>query len=155
MQTNKHVHVTYSDYKAMLHEIIRQMAVDGWHPDIVCGPLRGGLAPAVYISHFYQITMVPLTDLHIPHEFTNASILDDLFKNRHVLMIDDICDSGKTFDYLSKIIGTTPYNTCKFAALHFNLGQDLFTLDYWGDEINKLEDPRWVIYPWEEWWKNV
>ena len=41
-------------------------------------------------------------------------------------------------------------NNLKVACLHYNIGQDLFDPDFYQFEINKDEDPRWIIYPWEK-----
>ena len=27
-----------------------------------------------------------------------------------------------------------------------------FEVDYIGDIVNKIDDPQWVVFPWEEWW---
>ena len=37
--------------------------------------------------------------------------------------------------------------------LEANVSQDKFEADYVGREISRAEDARWVIFPYEEWWK--
>ena len=39
----------------------------------------------------------------------------------------------------------------KFAALIDNLPSD-FVVEYNGVEINKEENPEWIVFPYEEWW---
>jgi hypothetical protein len=35
-----------------------------------------------------------------------------------------------------------------------NTASNFKDVDYCGTEINKLETPAWVVFPWENWWEN-
>jgi len=108
----------------------------GWH-DVVClvdtlceaiddhltitsvhGISRGGLIPAVMVSHKMNI---PYVDT--PTEST--------------LIIDDICDSGKTLKDL---------NALSTATLYYKPHTSCYTPTIWGDTHDGDE---WISFPWE------
>jgi hypoxanthine phosphoribosyltransferase len=94
--------------------------------DGIYGLSRGGLIPAVMISHKLDIPwVVPL--------FNKA-------KSKNTLIIDDICDSGNT---LQNWIN----NGFKTATLHFKPHTSCCMPALWS---NTHEGDEWIIYPWEE-----
>ena len=171
---------TYYEYEHMisdLNSIYRQMAKDSWKPDVILGIARGGLIPAVHASHWWD---VPLMTCHVSlrdHKKTDlpSEIWRYLERKQNILVIDDICDSGETLEYLAGYylsntleylpgyclsnigIGTEfesekqeAMSHLKTAVLIHNEGQKLFDPNYYGTLINKVENPTWIVYPWEE-----
>ena len=78
--------------------------------------------------------------------------------------MDDINDSGKTLnwiksDWRSSAMPTDPKwqndmifgNNVRTACLIEN-GPSEFSCDYAGMQINKIDNPQWIVFPWEEWW---
>lgn len=96
----------------------------------VTGLPRGGLIPAVMVSH----------KLGIP--FKNFNELSPLtwWKTRDssILVVDDICDSGKTLQYVQ------PYYTT--ATLHYKPEVSSILPDIYSESISKND---WIVYPWE------
>ena len=43
--------------KTWVHDIIRAMNHDGFRPDYIVGLTRGGLVPAVMLSHYLNVPM--------------------------------------------------------------------------------------------------
>jgi len=39
------------------------------------------------------------------------------------------------------------------AVMINNEASDFTDVDYVGLNINKLEEPIWCVFPWEEWWR--
>ena len=91
----------------------------------VAGVPRGGLIPAVMLSHKLGIDYTPFNHLQ---EY-----------NDEVLIVDDISDSGETLTQ----IGVKGYRT---ATLCFRYSTQ-YTPDYYGEEI---DNDRWIVFPWEE-----
>ena len=91
----------------------------------VYGPPRGGLIPAVYLSH----------ELGVPLIVKPEKI------NKHTLIVDDIYDTGRTMDRITK--------AHKYFAV--------CVLWYNGDTKGKLlvqyknikVENQWIIFPWE------
>lgn len=142
-------HISYSsdDLINGVNHIARQITLDDWRPDIIVGVLRGGIVPASYLSHWFDC---PLISVH--HINKTLMVIDHDFiqSNANVLVVDDIADSGFTLrqvvDCLKEKLDDS---TVKSAVLHYNLGQDLFEVDYYHKEINSVENPCWITYPWE------
>lgn len=110
----------YLDYEMYLVAIdkIAEKAKE-WKVDSVWGIPRGGLVPAVYLSHRL---CVPL----------DAHLVSD-----RCLLVDDIADSGKTLEEVCA-------HYYKTATIFWHK-DSIFTPDFWVYE--KLED--WVVFPWE------
>jgi xanthine phosphoribosyltransferase len=165
--------------------IVTQMYHDNWRPDYIVGVTRGGLIPAVLMSHYTGIKMhtldVRLRDAdHGPESngwmsedaFGYVSVTDrddvwskatsDPSKRKKILILDDINDTGATFNWIKNDwrSGCMPddeswkdvwNNNVRFAAIIDNVPSE-FELDYTSIEINKAEDPAWIVFPFEEWW---
>ena len=95
------------------------------------------------------------------------SAASDLLENgtyKEILLVDDINDSGATFNWIMEDWrrGCFPSddswdevwnNNVKFAVLVDNLASKCAVkMDYAGMEINKAEEDVWVDFPWEDWW---
>ena len=80
----------------------------------------------------------------------NLSVLEKAFAfQKKILIIDDINDSGATFQYILDNFGKHD-ERIRFAAL-INNKPSKVKVDYHGYEINKEEAPAWIVFPWEEW----
>ena len=163
--------VSNTEFKGMLISITRQMARDHWRPDYIVGLTRGGLQPAVMLSHYLDVPMhtlnVSLRDSTTGPE-SNLWMAEDAFgcysAPKNILIVDDINDSGATLNWImedwqsgcfpsgqrwSELWGTN----VRFAVLVDNLAsQCVREVDYCGLEINKAEEDVWVEFPYEEWW---
>lgn len=154
---------TYYDLDNGVNEIARQMVLKKWRPDHIVGVLRGGIIPAVYLSHWFDCNMSAINwstrDGKVIGNDGIKVAVDLLTNNKKVLLVDDICDTGLTLEQIVNQIGAKLTkskrekmikNNLKVACLHHNIGQDLFDPDFYQFEINKDEDPRWIFYPWEK-----
>lgn len=87
----------------------------------------------------------------------------DSYKN--ILIVDDINDTGATFNWIKEDwrSGCMPrdpswddaiwHHNVRFAVLTNNLASNA-DIDYYCWEVNKAEEDCWLVYPWEEFWKN-
>lgn len=95
------------------------------------------------------------------------SAASDLLENgtyKEILIVDDINDSGATFNWIMEDWRSSCFpdddswdevwnNNVKFAVLVDNQASKCdVKMDYSGMEINKEENDVWVDFPWEEWW---
>jgi len=103
----------------ILHDNILESGKEFTH---ICGIPRGGLTPAIMLSHKMGIPYHSLSERH-PHNET--------------LFVDDICDSGETLQNLYE------YYT---AVLHYKPHTSKYEPRYYAC---KFESDDWIVYPWE------
>jgi hypoxanthine phosphoribosyltransferase len=103
---------------------------------------------------------------YVPKDLTvieNAGRSDPAFK-KNILIVDDINDTGSTLnwiqeDWRSGCLPDDPAwdnvfgNNVRFAVLINNEASKFKDVDYVGLHINKMEEPIWCVFPWEEWWR--
>jgi len=135
--------------KFPIKNIFRQLVESKIDFDLVVGVARGGLVPAVAISHFLD---VPLGVVFYSAREDNKSqkslvihgTLGKLTKHTNILVVDDIADTGKTLEDIRDCWGK--YLNLRFATLHWKLSSKIKP-DFYGAEI--ANDAPWITYPWE------
>ena len=173
------VYYDYAQIEAWVNKISFQMYKDAWRPDYIVGLTRGGLIPAVIMSNTLGIPMetlkVSLRDSDSESE-SNLWMAEDAYgyggthdgmpiideyKQKNILIVDDINDTGATLDWIIKdwqagCLPNSPHwstvwgNNVRFAVLIDNLSSNFSRkVDYYGTEINKSERDVWIVYPWE------
>jgi hypoxanthine phosphoribosyltransferase len=154
--------------KSWIHDIIRAMNADGWRPDYIVGLTRGGLVPATMLSHYLDVPMhtlkVSLRD-DVDGPESNLWMAEDAFNmTKEILIVDDINDTGATLNWIredwqssclpdSKDWKLVWGNNVRTAVMINNEASEFADVDYVGMSINKLEEPVWCVFPWEEWWR--
>jgi len=131
-----------------------------WRPDYIVGLTRGGLVPGVILSHLLDVPMhtlkVSLRDDSCDNE-TNCWMPEDVTQAKNVLIVDDINDTGETLDWIrdnwekSVFKGDIAYHwhkRIKIAVIVNNLASNE-QIDWCAIDINKTEDPSWIVFPWE------
>ena len=124
------------------------MHKDKFVPDVVIGLSRGGLQPAVMLSNYFDVPMIPVSLALRDHQVERLDF--EIDPGKKYLVIDDINDTGATLERLSQYMVEAQWRS---AVLINNLPSP-FEPDYQGIEINKDEEDVWVVYPWEEWWQS-
>ena len=159
--------------KGLVLDLIKQMYQDTWKPDYIVGINRGGLTPAVMISHFMDLPMYTLDVRLRQHADTESNLQmaedaygeysNDGWESKNILIVDDINDSGATFNWIKEdwesgcYPGDERWNSVwgknvKFAVLTENLSSEFDGVTYFAEEVNKIEDDVWIVFPWEQWW---
>ena len=117
----KKMYISWDDVQRMVADILQQMQVDGWKPDVIVGITRGGLTPAVLLSQHLNVPMytldVRLRDTSedyaiesnlwlaewafgaIPYGHSSNSRYEPKFR-KNILIVDDINDSGATINWI-------------------------------------------------------
>jgi len=116
------IYLSWEDIEDLVDNVCKQIQERLFYTDDMCtsvhGLPRGGLIPAVMISHKLNI---PYTD--------NPTA--------ETLIVDDICDSGKTLevwrDDVTVVLHHKPHTSCMTPTMYAKIHE--------GDE--------WIIYPWE------
>lgn len=142
--------ITHDRFLADIQLLAHAIEVDGWAPDLLVGVGRGGLVPAVYLSHRLNLPMLSI-------DYSSASAdaaLDDVAARSaagsRLLIVDDINDSGGTITALRRLLADRGGDVAclRFAVLLSNSRSDA-QVDYWADSIDRDTDKRWFVFPWE------
>ncbi|MBO01898.1 MAG: hypothetical protein CMG35_04595 [Candidatus Marinimicrobia bacterium] len=172
---------SWQDIEKMCTEIVTTMYTSKFTPDYIVGITRGGNIPATIISNMTGIPceaikvslrddsklesnnwmaedafgVVPLNELEV------YKSRFDPHKRKKILIVDDINDTGTTFNWIiedwqsgcfsnEKDVWDVVWgNTVKFAVLTENLASNFDHVNFYAHEINKAEDDVWLVYPWE------
>ena len=159
VDANTIIDYSYIDFSSGIDHIARSIKSSGWSPDYIVGIVRGGSVPAVYLSHKLKVPVVMVSwstrDTTIFGCESNCWIPEDIHKGKKVLVVDDIVDGGETIRELLKDwdkstagLGNLPVDNLRVAAMYYNTSQDV-KVDFYHREIDRNEDQRWVIFPWE------
>ena len=136
-----------------LQRIREQMITQHWTPDVVVGINRGGCIPGILLSHKLNVPHLPLDVRLRDHTDDNRPDLSLLFRllreEKKVLIIDDINDTGATFDYILSEFGSR--ENFKYAAIYNNTPSVFDSVSYSAYNINKDQNPVWLVFPWEDW----
>ena len=173
---------SWTDIENACLNIALQMYKSNWRPDYIVGITRGGNVPATILSNMLGVRgealKVSLRDATGESESNTWMASDafgyvdedervntksrwDISKRKNILIVDDINDTGATFDWIKQdwqasclpneeSWNTVWHNNVRFATITDNLSSDFNgTVDYSVHEVNKAEQDVWLVYPWE------
>jgi len=150
-----------------VRDIAMSMYKDNWRPDYIVGITRGGLVPAVMLSHMTGILMHTLcvqlaaNGLEENTE-SNCWMSEDAFgyekDPKNILILDDINRGGDAMEWIMKDwqASCLPenekwdqvwHNNVRFASL-LSSPNSIVDTDYWSAEFSD-EEENWVEFPWE------
>jgi hypoxanthine phosphoribosyltransferase len=124
-----------------------------WAPTLLVGVGRGGLAPAVYLSHRLGLPVVSV-DHSAKIEPFGEALIEVLARHScdgdRLLFVEDINDSGKTIGELRDALAAhgADAGQIRFAVLLDNI-RSAQRVDYAYREIDRSVTKDWFIFPWE------
>ena len=131
--------------------ICSQIEKDEFQPNVIVGISRGGLIPGVMMSHKLNVPFKPVhaSTRDFPHWENYLPRPTD----KKILIVDDICDSGETFEKLSNYIKENINHECdvRFMSLWGN-NESEFEPHYFVNEVAKFTKPVWIEFAHENWW---
>jgi hypothetical protein len=142
--------LTWADYGIGIRELARQIADDGFRPDIILGIARGGLIPtgslgyALSIKNCYMMNVEYYTDvderLDVPVILPPYLELIDL-KHANILVVDDVADTGHTLAKVYEFVAHSVRSTR--AAVLYEKSGSVIKCDY----VWRRTD-LWINFPW-------
>ncbi len=146
-------YVTDADFLSDVRAVVRHIVTDGWMPDFIVGVGRGGLIPAVYVSHALNVPA-----LSVDHSSKVPGFGTELLRQvagksaagEKLLFLDDINDSGGTIEEIRRLLVDYGCDVSKirFAVLLDNIRSQA-RVDYRSQTIDRAVDKRWFVFPWE------
>lgn len=136
-------HYTREEFDAAIDRLVHQIKQSGVDYTYIVGLTRGGLIPAVVLSHKLGVPMLAsnwATDRKKP-SITLMDILDN--PRNKVLLVDEILDSGNTIKSFMEMHGNTDV-----AVLVWNREQPVVP-NYYVKSIQRSIFPDWIEFWWE------
>lgn len=131
-------------------KLARKVRASDFHPDIVVAIARGGYVPARLLCD--QLDLYNLVSLRIAHYTGSqksgpARIVSPLgadIKDKNVLLVDDVSDSGDTLQLALQHIHALGPRELRLAVLHHKQCASLVP-DFFAQRVIRW---RWITYPW-------
>jgi len=142
---------SFNNFESDIDRIIYEIRTAGDTFDYIVGVLRGGILPAVRLSHKLpgDPEVVSLSWSHNKeNRECNVWIPEEIQNGKKVLLMDDIIDTGRTTNEIINDWGITR-NQIKISCLILNTYQDIVP-DYYGRIINRQIDKDWINFWWEQ-----
>jgi len=174
---------SYNDVHNAAMDIVLKMYKDNWMPDYVVGITRGGLPLALRISNLLDCRMETLkvklrdnkdeeqceSNLWMAEDAFGYVPLEeqetykcrwDLSKRKNILVVDDINDTGATFNWIKQdwqsgcLPDENTWDTVwgknvRFATMCEKTHTDFTGVDYVWEEIDTSDEDTWIVFPWE------
>ena len=176
---------SWQDVEKMCVNIALQMYKDNWRPDYIVGITKGGNVPATILCNMLGVRgealkvslrdddQGPESNLWMAEDAFGYVDLEeqavyksrwDISKRKNILVVDDINDTGATFNWIKQdwmssclpgednawnAVWDGPNANVRFAVLTENLSSTFDGVRYSVHEVNKAEEDVWLVYPWE------
>jgi len=129
-----------------------KIAGSGFRPEILVAITRGGLFPALIISHELEnreLYAVKCTHYDSKGCMMSAPSLqqklpEGICAGKKVLLIDEVADSGESLEMIGKALKRQKPKEVKTAVLHFKLSSR-HRPDFFAKKTGE-----WIVYPWEK-----
>jgi hypoxanthine phosphoribosyltransferase len=144
MKFKNKIYLDYDDVESMNMNLVHD--VSKFKPDVIVGITRGGLLPALHLSHHLdrplQTIIWQTRDINkCEHDKKLQNLIDT---GSRVVFVDDINDTGRTFSEISKA-----YHGARSNVMFISLVQKLETT-HPATAALTLSDDRWIVFPWEK-----
>jgi len=118
------IYLSWNDVDDAVKSLVHQIKKSKKKIGSINGLARGGLIPAVILSHRLGIPFMS----------------EDNDNEGYVLIVDDICDTGTTLECYTK------YDSILTATLHYKQSA-IVKPDFY---YSLAPEDKWIVYPWEQ-----
>ena len=135
----------YNEFDEYCNELYDTLTEKKVKPDLIVGIARGGLIPAVRLSHMFDAPLETIKwqtrDGSVKEN--NKTVVNAIAQGLCVVFVDDINDTGTTFQQIKDHYddGTNAVFVCVLEKKQSN-----FKCDYTGA---LTDTERWINFPWE------
>lgn len=165
--------ISWQEFENMCDTLATAVLKSSWRPKYIVGINRGGLPAAVVLSHKLGVPLYTLKvtlkdggeddcdhNFWISEEaigYGKMGCLED--EKTNILIVDDINNDGATYQWIQQdwqgscLPDLNDWDNVwghnvRYAVLVNNLSSKE-SADYFAMEINKAENPNWIVFPWE------
>jgi hypoxanthine phosphoribosyltransferase len=145
--------IPHDMFEAQVKMLAAEIAESGWLPSFIIGIGRGGLAPAVYLSHATGLPMLSVDYSSQVKDFADEPLVKLARRTQageRLLFLDDINDSGRTIAHLRGALRAADAvpGSIRFATLIDNVSS-AETVEYRARTIDRTVNKDWFVFPWE------
>jgi hypoxanthine phosphoribosyltransferase len=151
MQDHAYEYIGWNEFYRLCGRLYEQISISGFRPDTIIAIARGGYAPARILADYFAVMnllSLKIEHYHGPEKKPKAVVRCPLTADiggKRVLLVDDVSDSGDTFQVaLHHLAGHGDPTSLKTGVLHLK-STSVFKPDYCARRIVKW---RWITYPW-------
>jgi hypoxanthine phosphoribosyltransferase len=138
---------TALDWSYIGHLIEKLKEQIDFEPDVVLGLSRGGLIPAIAMSHHFEVPLeIAFCSTYVNKEKVRKAkvLLPMLNRYNRILIVDDIFDTGDTLEEVEDKLMIAGTYVFKSAVL---VSKSKDNPDY---SVIKVPKKTWVKFPWEK-----
>lgn len=143
--------ISWNRFAGLCRTLAYKIHTAGYQPDLIVAIARGGYAPARVLADYFDVMNVASIKVEHykgPRQMVEARIRHPLPANiegRRVLIVDDVSDTGDTFEVaIPHIREHLPGAEIRTAVLLHKAACPVLP-DFWAKKVTKW---RWIIYPW-------
>lgn len=137
------INVTWDNLEGMVRELMEDITQSNIEFTKIIGVARGGCVPAVMLSNRLNIPFESILWQTRDGKYRNEQRLNQLVSNETALIVDDIYDTGKTYETMHSVIA--PWNDVHWLSLISKKEDDF--LDFVSRKLYNNTD--WIVFPWE------
>ncbi len=120
-------------------------------PDVIVGIARGGLIPAVRLSHILGDVEIKVIDVKFYKDINERMEkpritipLHGHFEGKKVVIVDDVSDTGKTLEVVIEEVKRAGAKEVKVACLSMKPWTKVVP------DFYVFRTDKWIVFPWEE-----
>ena len=142
--------ISWRQVDQLLRTVAEAIRAARFQPELIVAIARGGFVPARLLCD--QLGVMELASFRIEHyqgqqREARARVRHPLnveLGGRRVLVVDDLSDTGETFEVAMQHILERGASEARSAALHYKLGSKVEP-DFYAKRVRQW---RWLSYPW-------
>lgn len=136
------------EYISFIVDLLEQRVRKNY--DFIVGVGRGGLIPATMLAYKLKKKVISFgintyNDVVQTDKYVIYQPITIPTTQSKILVVDDICDTGNTFNIIRDIYGKEDHLDIEFASL-FVKDNKSHLVDYYGLSVS---DGIWLDFPWE------
>lgn len=145
MKFKNKIYIEYNDILSMCQNL--EYDLSKFKPDIIVGITRGGLLPALHLSHHLDVPMrtIQWQTRDAARCEHNEEVQNFMDHDAKVAFVDDINDTGRTFLEISK-----RYHGERPNIMFTSLVKKTETNYTKASAALTVDDERWIVFPWEK-----
>ncbi len=143
--------ISWNRFAGLCRTLAYKIHTAGYQPDLVVAIARGGYAPARVLADYFgvmNVASIKVEHYKGPRQMIKARIRHPLPANiegRRVLIVDDVSDTGDTFEVaIPHLRERLPGAEIRTAVLLHKAACPVLP-DFWAQKVVKW---RWIVYPW-------